>query len=86
MVDESSILFKLLSEKKIFKSTDIPTNAKIISINIDIGSLITSHNLEVYNIKNIIIKKTNKIIFLKTIITDTEKNHSQITSICALND
>ena len=86
MVDESSILFKLLSEKKIFKSTDIPTNAKIISINIDIGSLITSHNLEVYNIKNIIIKKTNKIIFLKTIITDIEKNHSQITSIWALND
>tara|TARA_Y100000994_G_C15381768_1_gene313532 strand:+ start:243 stop:503 length:261 start_codon:yes stop_codon:yes gene_type:complete len=86
MVDESSILFKLLSEKKIFKSTDIPTNAKIISINIDIGSLITSHNLEVYNIKNMIIKKTNKIIFLKTIITDTEKNHSQITSIWALND
>jgi len=86
MVDESSILFKLLSEKKIFKSTDIPTNAKIISINIDIGSLITSHNLEVYNIKNMIIKKTNKIIFLKTIITDIEKNHSQITSIWALND
>ena len=86
MVDESSILFKLLSEKKIFKSTDIPTNAKIISINIDIGSLNISDNLEDYNIKNMVTKKTNKVIFLKTIITDIEKNNSQVTSIWALND
>tara|TARA_B100001250_G_scaffold360008_1_gene337250 strand:+ start:108 stop:368 length:261 start_codon:yes stop_codon:yes gene_type:complete len=86
MDDESSILFKLLSEKKIFKNTEIPANAKIISINIDIGTLIISHNYEMYNIKNMVIKKTNKVIFLKTIITDIEKNHSQITSVWALND
>ena len=86
MNDDSSKLFKFLSEKEIFKRSEIPPSAKIISINIDIGSLITSQNLEVYNIKNMIIKKTNKIIFLKTIITDIEKNHSQITSIWALND
>jgi hypothetical protein len=86
MDDESSKLFKFLSEKEIFKSTDIPHSAKIISMNIDIGSLNISDNLEGYNIKNMIIKKTNKVIFLKTIITDIEKNNSQVTSIWALND
>ena len=86
MDDESSKLFKFLSEKEIFKSTDIPNSAKIISMNIDIGSLNISDNLEGYNIKNMIIKKTNKVIFLKTIITDIEKNNSQVTSIWALND
>ena len=86
MDDESSKLFKFLSEKEIFKSTDIPHSSKIISMNIDIGSLNISDNLEGYNIKNMIIKKTNKVIFLKTIITDIEKNNSQVTSIWALND
>ena len=86
MDDESSKLFKFLSEKEVFKSTDIPPSAKIISINIDIGSLNISDNLEDYNIKNIVIKKTNKVIFLKTIITDIEKNNSQVMSIWALND
>ena len=86
MDDESSKLFKFLSEKEIFKSSEIPHSAKIISMNIDIGSLNISDNLEGYNIKNMIIKKTNKVIFLKTIITDIEKNNSQVTSIWALND
>ena len=86
MDDESSKLFKFLSEKEVFKSTDIPPSAKIISINIDIGSLNISDNLEDYNIKNMVIKKTNKVIFLKTIITDTKKNNSQITSIWAIDD
>ena len=86
MDDESSKLFKFLSEKKVFKSTDIPPSAKIISINIDIGSLNISDNLEDYNIKNMVIKQTNKVIFLKTIITDIKKNNSQVMSIWALND
>ena len=86
MDDESSKLFKFLSEKEVFKSTDIPPSAKIISMNIDIGSLNISDNLEGYNIKNMIIKKTNKVIFLKTIITDIEKNNSQVMSIWAFND
>ena len=86
MDDESSKLIKLLSEKEVFKSSDIPTRAKIISINIDIGSLNISDNLEDYNIKNMVIKKTNKVIFLKTIITDIKKNNSQVMSIWALND
>ena len=86
MDDESSKLFKFLSEKEIFKSTEIPHSAKIISMNIDIGSLNISDNLENYNIKNMVIKKTNKVIFLKTIITDIEKNNSQVMSIWALND
>jgi len=86
MDDQSSKLFKFLSEKEVFKSTDIPPSAKIISMNIDIGSLNISDNLEGYNIKNMIIKKTNKVIFLKTIITDIEKNNSQVMSIWAFND
>ena len=86
MDDESSKLFKFLSKKDIFKSTEIPPSAKIISINIDIGSLNISDNLEDYNIKNMVIKKTNKVIFLKTIITDIKKNNSQVMSIWALND
>ena len=86
MDDESSKLFKFLSEKEVFKSTDIPPSAKIISINIDIGSLNISDNLEGYNIKNMVVKKTNKVIFLKTIITDIKKNNSQVMSIWALND
>ena len=86
MDDQSSKLFKFLSEKEVFKSTDIPPSAKIISMNIDIGSLNISDNLEGYNIKNMVIKKTNKVIFLKTIITDIKKNNSQVTSIWALND
>ena len=86
MDDESSTLFKLLSEKKIFKNTEIPPSAKIISMNIDIGSLNIANNFENYNIKNMVIKKTSKVIFLKTIITDIEKNNSQVTSIWALND
>ena len=86
MDDESSKLFKFLSKKEIFKSTEIPPNAKIISMNIDIGSLNISNNLEDYNIKNMVTKKTNKVIFLKTIIIDIEKNNSQVTSIWALND
>ncbi len=86
MDDESSTLFKLLSEKKIFKNTEIPPSAKIISMNIDIGSLNIANNFENYNIKNMVIKKTSKVIFLKTIITDIENNNSQVTSIWALND
>ena len=86
MDDESSKLFKFLSEKEVFKSTDIPPSAKIISMNIDIGSLNISNNLEEYNIKNTVTKKTNKVIFLKTIITDIEKNNSHVSSIWALND
>ena len=86
MNDESSRLFKFLSKKEIFKSTEIPPNAKIISMNIDIGSLNISNDLEDYNIKNMVTKKTNKVVFLKTIIIDVEKNNSQVTSIWALND
>ncbi len=86
MNDHSSKLFQLLSRNEIFKNSDIPPNAKAISINIDIGSLNISNKLEEFEIKNTVIKKTNKVIFLKTIITDGEKNNSQVTSIWNLND
>ncbi len=86
MNDHSSKLFQLLSRSEIFKSSDIPSNAKAISINLDIGSLDISNGLEGLEIKNTVIKKTNKVIFLKTIITDNEKNHSQLTSVWSLNE
>ena len=86
MNDQSSKLFQLLSRSEIFKSSDIPSNAKAISINLDIGSLDISNGLEGLEIKNTVIKKTNKVIFLKTIITDNEKNNSQLTSVWSLNE
>jgi len=86
MDDESSKLFKLLSEGEILKSNEISSNAKIISMNLDIGSLNISSDLKGYDVKNIVIKKTTKVIFLKTIITDIKKNNSQVMSIWALND
>ena len=86
MDDKSSKLFKLLSEGEILKSNEISSNAKIISMNLDIGSLNISSDLKGCDVKNIVIKKTTKVIFLKTIITDIEKNNSQVTSIWALND
>ena len=86
MNDHSSKLFQLLSISEIFKSSDIPSNAKAISINLDIGSLDISNGLEDLEIKNTVIKKTNKVIFLKTIITDNEKNNSQLTSVWSLNE
>ena len=76
----------MLSRNEIFKNSDIPPNAKAISINIDIGSLNISNKLEEFEIKNTVIKKTKRVIFLKTIITDGEKNNSQVTSIWNLND
>ena len=86
MNDHSSKLFQLLSRSEIFKSSDIPSNAKAIPINLDIGSLDISNGLEGLEIKNTVIKKTNKVIFLKTIITDNEKNNSQLTSVWSLNE
>ena len=86
MDDESSKLFKLLSEGEILKSNEISSNAKIISMNLDVGSLNISSDLKGCDVKNIVIKKTTKVIFLKTIITDTKKNNSQITSIWSLDE
>ena len=86
MDDESSKLFKLLSEGEILKSNEISSNAKIISMNLDVGSLNISSDLKGCDVKNIVIKKTTKVIFLKTIIIDTKKNNSQITSIWTLDD
>ena len=86
MDDDSSKLFKLLSEGEILKSNEISSNAKIISMNLDIGSLSIPSDLKGCDVKNIVIKKTTKVIFLKTIITDTKKNNSQITSIWAIDD
>ena len=86
MDDDSSKLFKLLSEGEILKSNEISSNAKIISMNLDIGSLSIPSDLKGCDVKNIVIKKTTKVIFLKTIITDTKKNNSQITSIWSLDE
>ena len=86
MDDESSKLFKLLSDIEIFKSSEIPSNAKIISMNADIGHLNISSDSGDFNVKNMIIKKTNQVIFLKSIITDSEKNNCQITSVWAIDD
>ena len=58
----------------------------LVSINIDTGSLDVNDNPENYNYKNEIMKKTEKVIFLKTIILDKNKNISQITSIWSVDE
>ena len=58
----------------------------LVSINIDTGSLDVNDNPENYEYKNEIMKKTEKVIFLKTIILDKNKNISQITSIWSVDE
>ena len=58
----------------------------LVSINIDTGSLDVNDSPENYEYKNEIMKKTEKVIFLKTIILDKDKNISQITSIWSVDE
>tara|TARA_Y100000588_G_scaffold328002_1_gene363322 strand:+ start:493 stop:759 length:267 start_codon:yes stop_codon:yes gene_type:complete len=58
----------------------------LVSINIDTGSLDVNDSPENYEYKNEIMKKTEKVIFLKTIILDKNKNISQITSIWSVDE
>ncbi len=87
MDSQSNKFLQLLINNKI----DILNGEKdlkfsLVSINIDTGSLDVNDNPENYEYKNEIMKKTEKVIFLKTIILDKNKNISQITSIWSVDE
>ena len=87
MDSQSNKFLQLLINNKIDILNDEKlSKLSLISINIDTGSLDVNDNPENYNYKNEIMKKTEKVIFLKTIILDKNKNISQITSIWSVNE
>ena len=87
MDSQSNKFLQLLINNKIDILNDEKlSKLSLISINIDTGSLDVNDNPENYNYKNEIMKKTEKVIFLKTIILDKNKNISQITSIGSVDE
>ena len=87
MDSQSNKFLQLLINNKIdILNDEKHSKLSLISINIDTGSLDVNDNPENYNYKNEIMKKTEKVIFLKTIILDKNKNISQITSIWSVDE
>ena len=87
MDSQSNKFLQLLINNKIdILNDEKRSKLSLISINIDTGSLDVNDNPENYNYKNEIMKKTEKVIFLKTIILDKNKNISQITSIWSVDE
>ena len=87
MDSQSNKFLQLLINNKIdILNGEKDLNFSLVSINIDTGSLDVNDNPENYEYKNEIMKKTEKVIFLKTIILDKNKNISQITSIWAVDE
>ena len=87
MDSQSNKFLQLLINNKIdILNGERDLKFSLVSINIDTGSLDVNDNPENYNYKNEIMKKTEKVIFLKTIILDKNKNISQITSIWSVDE
>ena len=87
MDSQSNKFLQLLINNKIdILNDEKRSKLSLISINIDTGSLDVNDNPENYEYKNEIMKKTEKVIFLKTIILDKDKNISQITSIWSVDE
>ena len=87
MDSQSNKFLQLLINNKIdILNDEGDLNFSLVSINIDTGSLDVNDNPENYEYKNEIMKKTEKVIFLKTIILDKNKNISQITSIWSVDE
>ena len=87
MDSQSNKFLQLLINNKIdILNDEKDLNFSLVSINIDTGSLDVNDNPENYEYKNEIMKKTEKVIFLKTIILDKNKNISQITSIWSVDE
>ena len=87
MDSQSNKFLQLLINNKIdILNDEGDLNFSLVSINVDTGSLDVNDNPENYNYKNEIMKKTEKVIFLKTIILDKNKNISQITSIWSVDE
>jgi len=87
MDSQSDKFLQLLINNKIdILNGEKDSNFSLVSVNIDTGSLDVNDNPENYEYKNEIMKKTEKVIFIKTIISDKDKNISQITSIWSVNE
>jgi len=87
MDSQSDKFLQLLINNKIdILNGEKDLNFSLVSVNIDTGSLDVNDNPENYEYRNEIMKKTEKVIFIKTIISDKDKNISQITSIWSVNE
>jgi len=87
MDSQSNKFLQLLINNKIdIFNGEKDLNFSLVSINIDTGSLDVNDKPENYEYRNEIMKKTEKVIFLKTIISDKNKNISQITSIWSVDE
>ena len=87
MDSQSNKFLQLLINNKIdILNGERDLKFSLVSINIDTGSLDVNDSPENYEYKNEIMKKTEKVIFLKTIILDKNKDISQITSIWSVDE
>lgn len=85
MDDNSDKLLNLLIKHKIeILNGEIDKIFSPISMNIDLGNLDLNKNFEDYKFADKILKKTNKVVFLTTTISDQDKNTSTITSIWSI--
>lgn len=85
MDDNSDKLLNLLIKHKIeILNDEIDEIFSLISMNIDLGNLDLNKNFEEYKFMDKIFKKTNKVVFLTTTISDQNKNTSSITSIWSI--
>ena len=85
MDDNSDKLLNLLIKHKIeILNGEIDEIFSPISMNIDLGNLDLNKNFEDYKFTDKILKKTNKVVFLTTTISDQDKNTSTITSIWSI--
>ena len=85
MDDNSDKLLNLLIKHKIeILNGEIDEIFSLISLNIDLGNLDLNKNFEDYKFTDKIFKKTNKVVFLTTTISDQDKNTSSITSIWSI--
>jgi len=85
MDDNSDKLLNLLIKHKIeILNDEIDEIFSLISMNIDLGNLDLNKNFEDYKFTDKIFKKTNKVVFLTTTISDQDKNTSSITSIWSI--
>ena len=85
MDNNSDKLLNLLIKHKIeILNGEIDEIFSPISMNIDLGNLDLNKNFEDYKFTDKIFKKTNKVVFLTTTISDQDKNTSSITSIWSI--
>ena len=75
MDDNSDKLLNLLIKHKIeILNDEVDEIFSLISMNIDLGNLDLNKNFEEYKFMDKIFKKTNKVVFLTTTISDQNKN------------